>query len=290
MDPDFLTSLTSMFGPKPGVDPFALGGQLATDPTQAIPALAQGGPPPAKGQSITDWVQSKMPSFASNLASAAGSQPAPSGIPTGDVTGASAQPPMPRGGWIPPNPAMKAVPKSISPTAPSPLLAPQRPDLSAGAPQPDAPYLNLPGLPSRNPMTADANVEPQAAPPGGTPGADFVPAGVNQRRSVPDIQAPLTNTPPAAAAPTAKVDPAKLAAVLKSLGGTLAGVKALLRQKRKGFLLLDFLIRAQCLEVRCRASSPRSEVYSRKLRRPCALAMRFMRAGAEYIRSHCEKS
>jgi hypothetical protein len=226
MDPDFLTSLTSMFGPKPGVDPFALGGQLATDPTQAIPALAQGGPPPAKGQSITDWVQSKMPSFASNLASAAGSQPAPSGIPTGDVTGASAQPPMPRGGWIPPNPAMKAVPKSISPTAPSPLLAPQRPDLSAGAPQPDAPYLNLPGLPSRNPMTADANVEPQAAPPGGTPGADFVPAGVNQRRSVPDIQAPLTNTPPAAAAPTAKVDPAKLAAVLKSLGGTLAGVKA----------------------------------------------------------------
>lgn len=255
MDPDTISQMLKMFAPKMGMDPFALGSTMATNPNAAASLLGKNMPPPPPGTNLTDYFKSKVQQGSGPLM---GAMPTPSGQPTSAMTGGV--PGMPRGGWTQPATANPAVPQTRSatpfpppgpspeqyqPPVPSPLAsasgaldlttagynpastlpnAPEpTPDPNMPSPQPDAPYLNLPGLPKGGQgMTADANIEPQAAPPPGTQ-----PEGPNTRRTVPDIQAPLTgSTAPAGAAAKPALDPKKLQEALKSLGGALAGVKA----------------------------------------------------------------
>jgi hypothetical protein len=205
MDPDMFGGLMSMFAPKPGQDPFALGTGLATNPDAFVNDLAKMGPPPASGQGFPDYVAQK----------AAPAMPAPQG------------PPMPGGGppgfpapAMPPRPGVPSAAgvgtdlsnafQAAFPGAGARMgrETPSGMDLAGDQPSPLAP-----GAPGTQPPPIPAGLQTAAAPPP-TQGAR------------PDILAPLGTAPAASPQPPNPAQIKMLQDSLKASGSLLSGVKA----------------------------------------------------------------
>jgi hypothetical protein len=194
------TDLMNMFAPKPGMDPFALGNTLATNPEAALPALAGAGPPPAQGQGFMDWVSQKI--------SGAGGPPAQA-------------PAIPRPGAPPPGGTAltgtatgQGTPLGTEPYLLNPLIEKAFPaktgmDIAGDQPSPFAP-----GAPGTQPPPVPASLAAATAPPP-TQGAR------------PDIQTDMGPGGPQTPAPAASPKPpVNVAEQLKKAGSAFSGIKA----------------------------------------------------------------
>ena len=252
MDPDMF----DIFAPRPGMDPFALGRLMSTNPEALAPMLGSVAGPPKDGQSFGDWITEQQGGYGPHVQPQGPAQSALAAAP--DAPGAGGQgtpmfPPMTQTPGQPPSAGGVTgdVSRLLTTAFPGP------PSTSAGympsgTGEGGTPgEISQPGIPGMDflagptPITPDTSRSPEYLGPtpmdafGSLPGTPSTstppptaPAETPQytRSTVPDILAPLTggkDTRTASAEAPGKPANAQAAnAALGRLGSSLAGLKA----------------------------------------------------------------